>query len=159
MIKILVVAWSVALITLGLEEGRFFIRFAFCQIILSISKISYCIFKWQPIASDVPAIFDRMKPGCSFPLFTARNAAGQLSLSISTLQHTGHPHPVLSPPTLQTIQAWLVSPSRRGCPVFPEKSAAHRVRNATASGYVATICPTDKPCNARSRRTKTPDKS
>ena len=80
-----------------------------------------------------------MKPGYSFSLFTVRNTAGRLSLSISTLQHTGHPHPVLSPPTLQSVRAWLVSFLRKVRSVAPETSAAHRVRNATASGYVATV--------------------
>ena len=53
---------------------------------------------WQPIAGLVPRYrqewFQR-----SSSLLTVRRMPDQFSLIIRTLQHTGHPHPVLSSPT------------------------------------------------------------
>src|SRR5208337_2990971 len=63
---------------------------------------------WQPIAGVCRAISVK-RCRSSFSLLTVRRMSDQLSLIIQTLQHTGHPPPVLSSPTSQS-PSWIFHP-------------------------------------------------
>src|SRR5260221_5927229 len=77
---------------------------------------------WQPIAWLVPPILKWYRRQV-LATYGPREA-GQLSLIIRTLQHKGHPHPVLS---RSTSGKWRRHHHR----------PANRVRNATMSGSVS----------------------
>src|SRR5260221_13592917 len=79
---------------------------------------------WQPIAWLVPPILKWYRRQLSATY--GPREAGQLSLIIRTLQHKGHPHPVLS---RSTSGKWRRHHHR----------PANRVRNATLSGSAPSV--------------------